>query len=652
MPSPFLRSLPIALLVLAAAVPVSAGEAVSGSWVTQGPEGGPVFALASPPDNPQVVYAGVVGGAYKSLDGGTSWRWAGLGLDLRSPVATFAIDPLHTSTLYAGQNPGLFKSVDGGATWRQTGLPPYLQVAKIAIHPRSPQTLFAATNGGLYQSANGGARWKRITRGLVPAPYGAVTVAIDPTSPSRMFLAINPRDQESTHLYDSLDGGVSWHPVENALLSNHFIGSLALNPRTPKTVYATTEIGILKSIDAGRTWTQPNPGFTAVFSLAFHPTQKNTLYAAASGGVFCSLDSGATWSPISQGLPPELLITSLVVSTTKTPTLLAAADDPTHESGVYKSTDAGTSWTLSNRGLTASGINSIALVEHEPSTVWAVSNYSLFKSLNRGQTWSQVFPEPLPPVTAYARWVVTSPVDPETVYLGRYDGQIVRSRDGGETWTVAGNPSSNTTVLMADPQDPLTLWATGIPGGVFKSTDGGETWITLPGLAANLFCQGLAISPSTPSTVYAASLDATLRLLRSTDAGATWTLAQEGLPAGVTILSIDPHHSETVYAASGGDIYQTIDGGATWALASTAFHNQTIQWLTSFDSGYLYAAVRYGSVYESDDGGQSWALLGDIPRSGSFSALAAGPFDACYVYVATYNRGLLLFNRTGIPYCP
>jgi photosystem II stability/assembly factor-like uncharacterized protein len=248
--------------------------------------------------------------------------------------------------------------------------------------------------------------------------------------------------------------------------------------------------------------------------------------------------------------------------------------------------------------------------------------------------------------------VAVSPADPETVYLGRWDGQVLRSRDGGKTWVVAGKPSDSTTVLKADPQDPLTLWAAGNNGGIRKSTDGGNTWSTLTGPAAGGFYQDLVFAPSSPSTVYAAGNPGFKVLLRSTDAGATWTAIQNGLPPSLGNLAVDPLQAGTIYTASGGDIYKTVDGGSTWTLVSSAFHNQTVQWLTAAPSGALYAAVRYDNVYESEDGGLSWSPLGAPPRPFSFTALAADPNDPCRVYAGTYDRGLLAFTKTGTAVCP
>ncbi len=643
---PSYRTSLICLLLLALAAPLAA---VTGSWSSLGPDGGPVFSLASLPDNPQVIYAGVFAGVYRSVDGGTTWSWAGRGLDARFPVLNLTIDPSRPSTLYAGQFAGLYKSVNGGATWTLTALSPNLTIYDLAIHPRFPQTLFAATQTGLFTSTNGGGKWKRLTRGLPPLPYSSFAVTIDPSTPRRMFVSTDKQPRSQAGVFKSLDGGFSWQPIRDRTMEEPVV-PLKIDPRSPRVLYAGTVNGLFRTTNDGDTWTRVTEPMT---TLAFPAKRKNVLYAGNNANIFRSLDNGLTWSQISQGLSPFLFINDLLAFPTQPETLYFASFDPAPRAGVYKSTDGGISWTRSNRGLIASNINSFVVDPHDSDTLWAVANLSLVKSVDRGHTWNLALPEPVSDTVDSARWVVVSPADPQTVYVGRWDGQILRSRDGGESWSVAGNPASSTEALKADPRDPLTLWATGNTGGIRKSTDGGDTWNTLPGPASGGFFQDIAFAPSSPTTVYAAGNAFFNVILRSTDAGANWTAIQNGLPPSLGHLAIDPLQAGTVYtAASNGDVYKTVDGGNTWTLVSSAFHARTVEWLAAAPSGSLYAAVRYDNVYVSEDGGQTWSPLGNSTEPLSFTALVADPDDDCRVYAGTSDRGLQAFTRTGTTTCP
>jgi photosystem II stability/assembly factor-like uncharacterized protein len=665
MTSPFPRPLLIGLLALASAAPGSAGGAVSGSWTSLGPDGGPVWALASPPGNPKVVYAGGSGGLYKSVDGGATWSRAGRGLNPLSPMSRLAIDPLHPSTLYAGLQRGLFKSVDGGATWKQIDLGSAQLINCIAIHPRFPETVFVGTELGLYQSSNGGARWRLLTRGLPSAPFQAETVAIDPTSPRRMFATFLDQFSLKQKLFSSLDGGFSWQQVQSDLF--HTIGLLVVDPWSPRSLWAVTPSGLYRSTNGGRSWI---PSFQndgqisdSVLSLIFPPTQKNLIYASGFAGVFRSLDDGATWSSLSQGLPPGAIVSSLLASGSRATTLIVGLINPPRSTGLYRSTDGGTSWTRSDRGIADSSVTSLAMDPEDSNTLWVTSLGTLFKSTDRGRTWN---PSPLPAdigesLGSSTAKIVISPFDRETLLLELIDGRLFRSRDGGQSWVMAGAPFAyEAEVLKADPLDAATFWAGGI-GGLKKSTNRGDTWtpLPLPVAPSEGSVNDLAFAPSSPSTVYAGGtfFDIFLfkaLLLRSEDAGANWTAAQGGLPASIVSLAVDPQHPETVYTVtrSSGDIYKTVDGGSTWSVVNNVFHDRIVERLAISPSGVLYAAVQADNVYESEDGGLSWAPLGERPSPYGFTSLATDPKDPCRIYAGTQNQRLLAFTKTGTAVCP
>ena len=238
---------------------------------------------------------------------------------------------------------------------------------------------------------------------------------------------------------------------------------------------------------------------------------------------------------------------------------------------MFKSTDGGASWVFSSRGISSLFVTSVAVDPQTPTTLWVVANLAVFKSTDRGQTW---LPVRLNPVAggAVATQVLVDPLHPSNVYVLFSSGLLQRSHDGGQTWEAAGNPGNLAWKLVIDPRTPATLYAAG--EGIAKSTDGGTTWAPLPVPPFDLTSVDLAISPSSPSTLYESGADLDIdiivpRLRRTTDGGATWAPAEAG-PRMTESLAVDPHVSTTVYRASeDGIVYRLTDGGAPGRSSAT-----------------------------------------------------------------------------------
>jgi hypothetical protein len=111
---------------------------------------------------------------------------------------------------------------------------------------------------------------------------------------------------------------------------------------------------------------------------------------------------------------------------------------------------------------------------------------------------------------------------------------------------------------------------------------------------------------------------------------------------------------DTLYTASGdGDVYRSVDGGATWTTISSPVRRRILQSLVASPSGSLYKSFWFDNVYESSDGGQDWAPFAKGGPTISFlRSLAVDPKDPCRIYLATDNRGLLAFDKTGTAECP
>jgi len=197
--------------------------------------------------------------------------------------------------------------------------------------------------------------------------------------------------------------------------------------------------------------------------------------------------------------------------------------------------------------------------------------------------------------------------------------------------------------LAVDPLDPLTVYA-GAPdsgGGVFKTSDGGQTWEPeRNGMPLGVSVLSLAVDPSRHTTVYAGTF--ALGIFKSTDGGASWSQRQQGLNPDNQILGLAvlPGSPDTVLASSERGVYRSLDGGATWALTNQGLPSPpeppgpTVRALVASPTA-AYATVVSNGVFKSLNGGASWSAVNrGLPAGADVVALAASQHDGT-VYAAT-----------------
>ena len=153
------------------------------------------------------------------------------------------------------------------------------------------------------------------------------------------------------------------------------------------------------------------------------------------------------------------------------------------------------------------------------------------------------------------------------------------------TWTLVGLGSNNIRALAVDPNNPNVLYASTDVPQLLKSTDGGATWSQINnGLPTTYSIGTIAIDPSNSNIVYAGGGEASQTvtgLFKSTDGGMTWTFATIGInpvdfsgfpPAVVVDIAINPANPSILYAAIGvhcGEVYKSTDGAGTWTRLSS-----------------------------------------------------------------------------------
>lgn len=397
--------------------------------------------------------------------------------------------------------------------------------------------------------------------------------------------------------------------------------------------------GVVRTSDTGSEWNAVSNGLKAgdVRTLVIDPKNVSTLYAGSQIGVFKSTDGGGSWKEINVGLTksnasapyPAYGVHSLVIDPVSSSTLFAVLD-----SGLFKSIDGGNSWTFLRFG-----VNGIAFDPDSQSTIYAATR-TVSTSTDGGITWSDLNLGETGPIN-WVNKVVIASTSPPTIFadlsLQTVDLDsigIVKSTNGGATWRKVGRgptglgpfgSSPNSSVpLVTDPRIPSTVYS-----GSLKSTDSGETWSALN--FTNGFINALAVDPMTPSTLYAgAGQYQNAGIYKSTDGGASWRLTQfNGAP--IYSIAIDSRNPPVVYAGTGisRDAFLTkIDPSGSLILSSTVlggFGN---------DAANGVAVDSFGNVYIT---GATDSM--SLPAANALQPMYGGSGDA-FVAMTSSPRSL------------
>ena len=313
--------------------------------------------------------------------------------------------------------------------------------------------------------------------------------------------------------------------------------------------------------------------------------------------------------------------------------------------------------------------------ENENTWYVGVASGGVWKTVNAGTTWTPVFDEE----SSYSiGCVAIDPNNPNTVWVGTgendggrhigYGDGIYRSMDGGKSWENMGLPNSehiskivihpnNSDVMFVASQGPL--WSKGGDRGFYKSTDGGKTWTKTLGDSEWTGVTDIAMNPDNPNELYAATWQRHRTVAaymgggprsgihKSTDGGETWTRLTRGLPdgnVGKIGLALSPQNSNVIYAAieeerRTGGVYKSDDSGMNWnkqsdAVASaTGPHYYQELYASPHQEGRLYLIDSRMQV--SDDGGKNFYRMKSEFKHGDNHAVAFKPSDPDYLLVGT-----------------
>jgi photosystem II stability/assembly factor-like uncharacterized protein len=339
-------------------------------------------------------------------------------------------------------------------------------------------------------------------------------------------------------------------------------------------------------------------------AVAGVPSQPNVFYIGNDdGGVWKSIDYGNSWQPIFDQEPTSS-IGAIAVSVSDPNVIYVGTGegnirpDQSTGMGMYKSTDAGRTWSFIGLRDTQD-IAMIAVDPHDSNRVFVAAlghlyehngDRGIFRSLDGGKTWKRVLyvneytsgddieMDPANPSILYATLWQQQQAPWENGQFGGTDGGIFKSTDGGDTWhkLTKGLPAVEQALLRIAPSDPSVLYASvssgpGAPRGtvsLYRSNDAGASWhtITNDSRPADRIGGGdlplLAIDPGNPDIVYSD----TPVLWKSTDGGKTW-FGFWGAPGGDDYQQtwINPNNPDILAVNSDQGAIVTVDGGKTWS---------------------------------------------------------------------------------------
>jgi photosystem II stability/assembly factor-like uncharacterized protein len=313
--------------------------------------------------------------------------------------------------------------------------------------------------------------------------------------------------------------------------------------------------------------------------------------------------------------------------------------------GLWKTTDAGTSWKAVTDGLiNHSSIGAVAVSASNPDIVYIgtgeadirgniIQGGGAYKSTDGGKTWAHIGLSE----TQVISKIRIHPTNPDLVYVAAFghhaapnpDRGVYRSKDGGQSWDkiLFRDNKTGANELIIDPKNPqviyVALWeayrnafemSSGGPGsGVFKSTDGGDHWTEIsrnPGLPkATLGKIGFSVSGADSNRLYAQIEAEDGGFFLSDDAGATWTKVNERRDLRqrafyYSRVYADPKLKDTVWVLN-VNIYKSTDAGKTWKTSNVPHGDNHDMWIASTDSNRMIEANDGGGTI-SINGGETW----------------------------------------------
>lgn len=630
--------------------------------------GGRIVEFAVVEANTDIAYAATAsGGAWKTVNGGTSWEPV-FDRERTVSIGAIAVSQANPNIVWIGTGEansvrssswgnGVYRSVDAGRTWAHMGLDKSQHVGRVLIHPKDPNTVYVAALGalwtsnderGLYKTTDGGTTWTQILR--ISKYTGVVDVAMDPRDPNVLYAASFQRERRyysflgggpESAVFKSVDGGATWQKLTNGLPTGSAgrIG-LAVCRSKPDRLYAAVvgpQGGIFASDDRGGRWEKRTSTISTHWyygQIVCDPGDPDRVFVPMTR-LYVSDDGGRTLRDDFARGGVHADHHTLWIDPAKTDHMLLGNDG-----GIYITRDAGKTWDFQDH-LSIAQFYTVAVDMQEP---W----YYVYGGTQDNSSWGGPSGTRSSDGIVNADWYLTvggdgfyaqiDPTDPTIVYSESQYGSLVRfDTRTGERRSIQPQPPEGqkyrwnwSAPVLISPHDPATIYFAA--NVLFKSTNRGEAWQTIsPDVTRQVDEWALRlqdkVQPSDAIDLHASTADY----------GNITSISESPLRAGVIAIGTDD-----------GLVQVTRDGGKTWAKSET-FSGVPPQTrvsrvvLSRFAEGTIYASFDGHQdnnfrphVLKSLDYGRTWtSIASDLPDDGPVHVIVEHPRTPQLLFVGT-----------------
>jgi len=526
-------------------------------------------------------------------------------------------------------------SKNSGDDWKkiESGTMP-INIDSLAVDPQSIDTMYAGTWWRAYKTTDSGKSWRLIKDGMID-DSDVFAITVDRTNPDHIVASA------CSGIYESYNKGEKWAKIQGIPSQSRRTRDILQHPSRPKTLYAATTEGFWMTVDSGKTWSMTTQRNLEINSIAVHADSPDRVFIGTNNyGVMVSEDGGKNFRHTNDNFTSRFAYT--VTADFEQSNRLYATTQNTATGGgfVFISNDKGETWQQA-KNLDIARVSPYAMLQDRtnPNTMYLGTNVGMFRSLDRGNTWTQLLPPKQAPVkkavtrkkttgktTKPVVEKITAPVVPSLIpalgekvkvltltedgkngILAGTDKGIYRTYDitkGWEKISFGAEINENVFVINTSPQQPETIWVGTATSGVIVSRDNGATWQKVPGIPEMVPVSSITIDPKDTEKMYVGTIQ-TLYLTR--DGGKTWTRRGGNLPLGnFTSILVNPNNTKEVYASSAletdGGIFFSDDAGNNWKRLDSKEMKLPSRrvWAMVFDpndSNRIFAGTHSSGIY-------------------------------------------------------